>query len=111
MKQFSLITILCLTVCFACNSDNDDDAIKSECSVSGILQYDNYSSDWEIYYHYPNTYDSVDIYKIKGYKINKPKNEKFNVEATGNCWLQKEKTGIPVGTTFYNLEIKSLIYK
>ncbi len=109
LKQIIFVTILCLSFCFSCSLD--DDVIKSECSVSGTLKYSNDSKIWIISYVYPNTIDSVDIYIIKGYKINKSKDASFQVEATGNCWLNKDQTGIPAGTTLYNIEVKSLHYK
>jgi hypothetical protein len=111
LKQFGILAILCLTFCFSCSSDDDENVIKTECTVSGTLKYSNSLKAWIINETFPYPIiDSINEYIIKGYKVNKSKNATFSVEATGNCWLYKDQTGLTAGHVIYNIEINSLKY-
>lgn len=107
MKYF-LLFIPIFIICLACDSNSD--IANTECSVSGLLRYGGVSDGWEIRETVPNAIDNVNIYLIKEYVIDLPKNSTVNVQATGLCSPSAEKVVVPAGTTLYDLVVNSLIF-
>jgi hypothetical protein len=85
-----------------------DDAKASDCTVSGTLSYNSELDRWEIRNSPANTIDEVNVYVVKNYEIELPKDTRKNVQATGRCYQSPERTGIPAGTTIYYISVKTL---
>lgn len=114
MRRTNLILLEMLVIIsiFVIGCDKEDNKVpESNCTISGMLLYDDLRKGWEIHETVPNTIDSVNIYIITNkYTITIPKDSMVNVQATGLCSPYSDQVELPAGTTLYNLYVKHLNY-
>jgi hypothetical protein len=106
-KLYNILFLL-IFCCISCNLDNN--VTKAECSITGLLCYGMVSNGWEIHEMTPNTIDEVNVYVIKAFDIDLPKDTMVNVRANGLLYPSRNEVLLPAGTTLYYIEVKSLIF-
>ena len=80
-------------------------------NVSGTLHYSAEDKTWYIYYYFPGTIDSVDIYLIKKMQDkNFPFEEGKKVRVSGSCYQTTDVSfSVFAGTTVYYIIVTNLL--